>query len=139
MRGCDHRSIPLLFLKLRGRDASEGWAERERNKDGQRDEAVNARREHSRLDSTEDGNVTQRQSEFDAFRAAWPHRPQGQRAVHVFNIHTNLITNSIQPLTHGPTISSEHKPDMTHKRTFMSPHMQSCTFPGGLGLLRTQG
>ena len=28
MRGCDHQSIPLLFLKLRGRDECEGWTEK---------------------------------------------------------------------------------------------------------------
>lgn len=29
MRGCNHQSIPLLFLKLRGRNEREGRTERE--------------------------------------------------------------------------------------------------------------
>lgn len=33
MRGCDHQSIPLLFLKLRGRDECERWKERDRQTD----------------------------------------------------------------------------------------------------------
>ena len=33
MRGCDHQSIPLLFLKLRGRDECEGRKERERERE----------------------------------------------------------------------------------------------------------
>lgn len=44
MRGCDHQSIPLLFLKLRGRDECEGQRDRVREREGdrQRDGRVEA-------------------------------------------------------------------------------------------------